>query len=56
MNSLNTEYENKFDYKELRLTDDYQYPSEEEQEESSEKQTKTGINKFNKRIAKKKHT
>ena len=47
INSLNTENKKKLDYKKLRLTDDYQYPSEEEQEE-----TKTDMNKFSKYIAK----
>ena len=32
MNRMNKEGKNKFDYKQLRLTDGYQYPSEEEQE------------------------
>ena len=44
---MNTENKKKLDYKKLRLTDDYQYPSEEEREE-----TKTDINKFSKYIAK----
>ena len=38
INSFNTKNEIKLDYKNLRLTDDYQYPSEEEQEEIQEKQ------------------
>ena len=47
INSLNTENKKKFDYKKLRLTDDYQYPSEEE---TSEKLTKTDFDKLNKEI------
>ena len=34
INSLNTENKKKLNYKKLRLTDDYQYPPEEEQEET----------------------
>ena len=52
INSLDTENRKKFDYKKLRLTDDYQYPSEEEQEQTSEKPTKTDMNEFSKYIAK----
>ena len=44
INSLNTENKKKLDYKKLRLTDDCQYPSEEEE-------TKTDMNKFSKYIA-----
>ena len=51
INSLNTKNRKKFDYKKLRLTDDYQYLSEEEQEETSEKSTKTDMNEFSKYIA-----
>ena len=47
INSLNTENIKKLDYKKLRLTDDYQYSSEEEQ-----KETKTDMNKYSKYIAK----
>ena len=47
INSLNTENKKKLDYKKLRLTDNYQYSSEEEQEE-----TKTDVNKYSKYIAK----
>ena len=47
INSLNTENKKKLHYKKLRLTDDCQYPSEEEKEE-----TKTDMNKFSKYIAK----
>ena len=55
---MNTENKKKLDYKELRLTDDYQYPSEEEQEEKQEekqgekqeeeqeKETISDVNKF----------
>ena len=35
INSLDTENRKKFDYKKLRLTDDYLYPSEEEQQQTS---------------------
>ena len=52
INSLDTENRKKFDYKKLRLTDDYQYLSEEEQEETSEKSTKTDMIEFSKYIAK----
>ena len=45
INSLDTENKKKLNYKKLRLSDDYQYPSEEEQEE-----TKTDMNKFSKYI------
>ena len=45
INSLHTKNRIKLDYKNLRLTDDYQYPSEEEQEE-----TITDMNEFNKYI------
>ena len=53
INSLSAEDKKKFDYKKLRLTDDYQYPSEEEQEEIQEEkeETKTDMNKFSKYIA-----
>ena len=47
INSLNTENKKKLDYKKLRLTDNYQYSSEEEQEE-----TKTDMNKYSKYIGK----
>ena len=46
INSLNTKNRKKFDYKKLRLSDDYQYSSEEEQEE-----TKTDMNEISKYIA-----
>ena len=36
INTLNAKNRIKLDYKQLRLTDDYQYPSEEEQEEQEE--------------------
>ena len=45
INSLNTKNRIKLDYKKLRLSDNYQYPSEEEQEE-----TITDMNEFNKYI------
>ena len=41
INSLDTKSRIKLDYKRLRLTDNYQYPSEEEQEEIQEEQEKT---------------
>ena len=44
INSLDTENKKKFDYKKLRLTDDYQYSSEKE---TSEKLTKTHFDKIN---------
>ena len=47
INSLDTENKKKFDYKKLRLTDDYQYPSEDE---TSEKPTKTNFDELNKQI------
>ena len=50
-NSLDTKNRQKLDYKKLRLSDDYQYPSEEEQEkkqeEKQEEKTISGVNKFN---------
>ena len=46
INSLNTKNRKKLDYKKLRLSDDYQYSSEEEQEE-----TKTDMNEITKYIA-----
>ena len=46
INSLNTKNRKNFDYKKLRLSDDYQYSSEEEQEE-----TKTDMNEITKYIA-----
>ena len=48
INSLDTKNKIKLDCKNLRLTDDYQYLSEEEQEE-----TITDMNEFNKYIAEK---
>ena len=62
INNLNTKDSKNFDYKKLRLTNDYQYESEEEEEkqtskkEPPEKPTKTDINslvisKFSKLIA-----
>ena len=46
INSLNTKNRKNFDYKKLRLSDDYQYSSEEEQEE-----TKADMNEITKYIA-----
>ena len=53
INSLNTENKKKLDYKKLRLTDDYQYSSEEEKEETSEKLTKTDFDELNEQIIRK---
>ena len=47
-NSLDTENRTKFDYKKLRLADDYEYPSEEEEEK-----TITDLNAFKEWIIKK---
>ena len=51
INSLDTKNRQKLDYKKLRLSDDYQYLSEEEQEkkqeEKQEEKTISGVNKFN---------
>ena len=47
-NSLDTENRTKFDYKKLRLTDDYEYPSEEEEETAI-----TDLNAFKEWIIKK---
>ena len=52
INSFNTKNEIKLDYKNLRLTDDYQYPSEEEQEEIQE-ETIIDAKKFKEWIDKK---
>ena len=52
INSLNTKNRIKLDYKKLRVTDDYQYPSEEEQEEK----TITDANAFNEQINKEEKT
>ena len=52
INSLFTKNRKKFDYKKLRLTDDYLYLSEKEQEEIQEK-TITDANAFNEWIIKK---
>ena len=43
INSLDKENRKRLDYKKLKLTDDYQYPPEEEQEE----ETISDVNKFN---------
>ena len=53
INSLDTKNRKKLDYKKLRLTDDYLYLSEEEQEEIQGK-TITDANAFNEWIIKKK--
>ena len=49
INSSNTKNRKKFDYKKLRLSDDYQYSSEEEQEER-----KTDMNEISNTLLKKK--
>ena len=52
--NLNTKDRRYFDYKKLRPTDDYQYVSEnEEEQQTSKKPTKTDVNKFNERITEK---
>ena len=61
---LNPRDRKKFNYKKLRLTDDYQYESEEEREQQTsrkpdkkerpKKTTKNDLNKFNKCVIKKK--
>ena len=43
INSLDKENRKRLDYKKLKLTDDYQYPPEEQQEE----ETISDVNKFN---------
>ena len=62
INSLDTEYRKMIDYKKLRLINDYQYKSENEEEQQTskkfnkkeppEKPTKTDISEFSKLIAK----
>ena len=52
-NNLNTKDSRYFDYKKLRHTDDYLYPSEEEQQQASKKQTQTDVNEFTELIIKK---
>ena len=51
IDELSANDKKKFDYKKLRLSDNYLYPSEEEQEEEQEK-TKTDMNEITKYIAK----
>ena len=59
---MDTKDRKNFNYTKLRLTDDYQYESEEEQEQSSKKSnkkeplkkpTKTDVKEFNELIIKK---
>ena len=50
INRLDTGDRIKFDYKNLRLTEDYLYLSEKEQEEASEKPTRTDLDELNKQI------
>ena len=52
INSLETKNREKLDYKKLRLGDDYQYPSQEEQEKKQEEETISDVNKFNERVNK----
>ena len=61
INSLNTKDTKKFNYTKLRLTDDYQYESEEEKEQTNKKSdikeppenpTKTDMRELNKFITK----
>ena len=47
INGFDTENKRQLDYKKLRLSDDYQYPSEEE---TSEKLTKTDFVELNEQI------
>ena len=54
INGLNASNKKKLDYKKLRLSDNYQYSSEEEQEDEQGKQDEKAIdaNKFNELIIK----
>ena len=56
-NNLNTKDKNNFDYERLRLTDNYLYKSEEEQQTSKKEpaveSTKIDVNKFNELITEK---
>ena len=61
INNLDTENKKKIDHKKLRLTDDYLYPSEEEQQQTSKKlnkkespkrPTKTDFDELNEQILK----
>ena len=56
INSLSTKNRIKLNYKKLRLSDNYQYSSEEDQKEEQEKQDEKTIdaNEFNEQINKKK--
>ena len=47
LNSLDKKNRKRLDYKKLKLTDDYQYLPEEEQEEKQEEETIFDVNKFN---------
>ena len=51
INSLNTKNRKKLDYKKLRLSDDYQYSSEEKEKKQEEK-TISDSNAFNEQINK----
>ena len=53
INSLDTKNRKELDYKKLRLSDNYLYSSEEEQEKQDEKTTKADPNEFNEWINKK---
>ena len=62
LNSLNTKNRKNFDYTKLRLTDDYQYKSENEEKQQTSKKfnkkeppkkpTKTDVNELNELIIK----
>ena len=49
INSLDIENKKQLNYKKVRLSDDYQYPSEEE---TSEKATKTDFDRLNEQVIK----
>ena len=55
INSLDTKNRKELDYKKLRLSDNYLYSSEEEEqdEKQDEKTTKADLNEFNEQINKK---
>ena len=53
INSLDTKNRKELDYKKLRLSDNYLYSSEEEQEKQDEKTTKADPDEFNEWINKK---
>ena len=60
INNLNTKNRKKFDYKKLRLIDDYQYESEEEEQQTSKKEppmkpTKTDVKCMNSLLGRNRH-